>query len=151
VVALNPRGVEPVEVVGAQLSVRSAGAQDVVDYDQQAVRHGDHGLVPSAAPSHPVELDPEGAAGPALQCHTEPDLEEAAFVEQAKGMSDAQLRAALLDYEIKHRSRQAWAPSAKRLVGARWWLKGGNSSVIWHAADDRKRYEMQLRKAPPEV
>src|SRR5690349_18452842 len=30
-----------------------------------------------------------------------PDLEEAAFVEQCKGVSDAQLRAAMLDYEVK--------------------------------------------------
>jgi hypothetical protein len=80
-----------------------------------------------------------------------PGLEEAAFVEQSKGMSDAQLRAAMLDYEIKQHSRHAWAPSAKRLVGVRWWLKGGASSVIWDAGDDRGRYDVRLRKAPPEV
>lgn len=80
-----------------------------------------------------------------------PDLAEAAFVEQAKGMSDGQLRAVMLDYEIKQHSRHAWAPPAKRLVGVRWWLKGGWSSVIWDAGDDRERYEVRLRKAPPEV
>jgi hypothetical protein len=67
-----------------------------------------------------------------------PDLDEEAYVKQAiveqrqaKGMSDESLSYLVSQYEAHQAwSRNAWAPSARRLVGARWWLKGGPSSDL---------------------
>ncbi len=50
---LDAIGIKAVEVIGAELLVGAAGPQHVVDHDQQAVRHGHHGLVAASPPSNP--------------------------------------------------------------------------------------------------
>lgn len=56
VVALEPRGVELVEVVGAELGVRTLVAQHVIDDDAHAAGDGDDGLVLAPAASDAVVL-----------------------------------------------------------------------------------------------
>ena len=60
-VAFDSGCIQLVEVVDAELPVRAAGAQDVVDHDQQAVRHGDNRLLAPPTPSDAPELRMEVA------------------------------------------------------------------------------------------
>jgi hypothetical protein len=54
--AFDTRCVEFVEVVDAELHVRLACFQDVINHNQQTVRDGDCGLVASTASSNTIEL-----------------------------------------------------------------------------------------------
>jgi hypothetical protein len=56
VMVFDARCVQLIEVVDADLYVRLACFQDVVDHDQQAVGHGDRGLVASSTSRDAVEL-----------------------------------------------------------------------------------------------
>src|SRR5437870_11334571 len=56
VMVFDACSVQLIEVVDAELYVRLACFQDVVDHDQQAVRHGDRGLVASSTSRDAVEL-----------------------------------------------------------------------------------------------
>jgi len=56
VMPLDSGCIELVEIVAAELTVRSPGTQDVVDDDEQAMRYGDDGLLAPASPRNTLEL-----------------------------------------------------------------------------------------------